>query len=267
MKDAVIVFMKEKKQERLALAQYNLFKSRIFAFQEARREIRQDFGRGFPSVRDMASFPEVRAIIESSAGEIVTAASFDALRDQFPELVSRWQQNIGQRVRRSIKSKAGFKVPDDFDPFSMAVTAVFICRACECRESTVPNALVHSCCNDLVKDGELDWRKNCSYETRVSAVLGEASWSMKRLDWITPVKVAAHIIRACGKDPGTATIDEMDRTDVRLYCPGCSSKDSRLILSWRAAVSSVVLITWMLFTPCVIFYLARTRVCRSRGCL
>lgn len=242
MKDAVVTFMQETKKLRLAMARKALFKSRISALGAASDVFRRDFGQVYPSLRELASFPEVQAIIESPAEVSITVASFDPLGELLPALVLRWQDVIKQRVLEHLRRHVTFAVSDDFDIFKMAATATFACDHPGCRLerlSTFPNILTHSCFNKPMPrdDADADWTTELDYETRVTATLTRNSWSAYYLEF--PMQLVEYAIRTCGMDPSKATIEEMDEAATRFRCVshGCEGDHVRMLFSWRAAAS------------------------------
>ena len=99
---------------------------------------------------------------------------------------------------------------------------------------------------------------SAEYSDMVTLLTGVHPWSAENHDIC--VELITHIVQCYGENPANALTSDMDNKGVRLCCkaPECYTKSTRVILTWRAAVSKRILyhplidaliIVWRIASP------------------
>ncbi|KAJ3492360.1 hypothetical protein NLI96_g12 [Meripilus lineatus] len=194
-------------------------------------------------VRDIASFPEVKAIIELPPEEKISVESFEKLLSRLPTMLAGWSTEVGRVMRVLIVSSmttAGMPIPPGIDPLSLAIAFMFICKDCKTGRE-FPEMISHSC--------SLQRLHNCAgaileddpvvgYEWCASEALGEGGALKNRVD--LAVEAATSVIKMFGYNPAVVTAEKMDQSDIRLICQGkCGPWDPKA-MHWRRAISHAV---------------------------
>ncbi|KAF9231193.1 hypothetical protein BU15DRAFT_56478 [Melanogaster broomeanus] len=191
-----------------------------------------------PDVVDLVHFAAFDAIIKLPEGITVNAETFKPAFEQIPTLAQEWRTDVDAQLAALVvipgdSSTSGVAKEDDFsdgmlkpaEPLKLA-SAVFEDRSDDLMVSI-----------DLLNQ----WVFNrCFSDSIASRVIPGRPWSL--MDDFGPlVKCftgAAHVVRACGMDPRTATVEDMDKRDIRLGCNYCPHKTPKM--NWRTAVSLLV---------------------------
>ncbi|KAJ6500162.1 hypothetical protein C8R47DRAFT_1110711 [Mycena vitilis] len=186
-----------------------------------------------PSMADVAFFPDVRAILEGDLKLPVSAAHLvTALQSKLPKLVKDWSTAFEEKLRNHTRAVLGLPSSSNVDPFKLAV-AYFVCENHCCEgyftghwkacHGTVEN--YRSTKNDPAPETYEDFavvafrRKPC----RVNNMLTSSART-----------VLEDIVKHYGKDPKSATCEEMDAAPGKLYCMRCVEKNQPT--GWRNAV-------------------------------
>lgn len=198
-----------------------------------------------PDERDFASLQEFREIVESPDDISVTLATFLALKERLTEFVLRLRQDYEASLRVFLQDKTGFTLSNDVDVFRLAITAAI-------KHTTFPHGFFYDIqerdrdylyggCNKFAAPWEDKTACSMDYDDIATFVLNHHPWSSHHYD--IGVELIKYIIRCLGEDPVNATAAVMDNKDSRLCCrlPECDSTVTRVVLSWRAAVSSALL--------------------------
>lgn len=241
MEEDAIAFMEMKKAERLGLEHYERMEERYGLLQEFCHTLGFDFCSTLPSVRDIASIPLAKAILDSPDDVIVTEDSFQSLRDNLLEYVSELQQAHKTMLREWIEDETGLHLSTDVDILDLAITRHITCN---CGTKVMGKNLFHADCSDGYRERErkskkikIDWLAEDAYEAALDKLTREYRWSTDsfKLHW-GPVK---HIINRAGEDPASVTTETMDQKKMRWYCAdsNCHSDNARMIMTWKAAVS------------------------------
>ncbi|KAH9851974.1 hypothetical protein C2E23DRAFT_757784 [Lenzites betulinus] len=195
-----------------------------------------------PKYIDLALIPECRAIIDVPASETVTAEDFAAV---IPAVVEKWEANIKKELTAYIQPLLG-DIASGVDPLTLAI-AVF-----ECCSSTAalqwPDILAHQCRHGDQSDGYASCFHTAG--TRLEVLEGNDAYTYaakalnRTLDLPryhrdyyrehkVPFRLSAlvsskrgrenvdrmrKIVSACGLDPASATIEELDQADMWLEC-------------------------------------------------
>ncbi|KAF7337534.1 F-box domain-containing protein [Mycena sanguinolenta] len=193
-----------------------------------------------PGPPDFYEFPKIKDIISQPASVTVDEQTFEALLPDFPGMIATWREGLVQHMVTTYKrgSDANALHPDNVveDRLKLA-TSVFKCSSCEdgaalfddmlsfglqrrksCEPLFYPRMIAHWCLTRpsghsrmlLFLTGELSrdsaWRSNVlRFDTRTSEIVEK-------------------VVKACGMDPETATVEDMDASDKRLVCHVCAER-------------------------------------------
>ncbi|KAF8215828.1 hypothetical protein K438DRAFT_1799507, partial [Mycena galopus ATCC 62051] len=175
-------------------------------------------------------------MLPSSAN--VDEQTFEALLPDFPEMIATWREGLVAHMVGTYKRGSDDTISDNVakDRLKLA-TSVFKCSSCGngsdiyfddllsygggsyhkgCRPLYYPNALAHRCLT-RVPDYSMalmllsgDMSKDCVWRSTVLKFDKDTAGYVEK------------IVRACGLDPATATVADMDAADKRLACHACA---------------------------------------------
>lgn len=200
---------------------------------------------------DYLFIPEIRGILEAPDDKPFTQADFDtALRPKMADLVIRWYWERWEELTTFLRASfgSGSSVDDVDDPLLLA-TYTFDCACpkaiCHAQFMAFPRVLEHRC---SYVDLALDAQMGQAYELNVTSYLARTQikprWTTDDIlvnKRVTPKKASA-IVKACGLDPGIATVQDMWECKKRLLCGTCFDEPSPSggyqIFNWKGAVSS-----------------------------
>lgn len=201
-----------------------------------------------PNLADFACTSTFRALIEAPAETEVTKQDFLQLVDQLNELRDTW---LEQR-----RAEFEAKVPEELvqqgvSPLSLAVVS-FNCKWCSQRRFRWPQVLSHACARSpyrtFLEDTDQQLRQALAVTCRKVGLL--PVWradSHKMFSFLPLLDSTIAAIRACGRDPATASYEEMETCGVRLICRSCSPPYSRYeAFDWKDAVC----IAWFVNRTC-----------------
>ncbi|EED85916.1 predicted protein [Postia placenta Mad-698-R] len=184
-----------------------------------------------PRFLDFALLPAVRAVIESPSSDIVDTATFQAMHRQIAALIGGLDTAI--RVAFQTKATHTFVVPFGANALVLAM-ALFACTACK-KRLYYPHVIAHQCHQPHLSSVYRLGRENNLYRDVARKVDGATSvWSADGFE-IADHRRTAQLLQACGKDPQTTTVEEMDRSDIRICFVAPAGGSSRQIMTWRAA--------------------------------
>ncbi|KAI0374176.1 hypothetical protein BV20DRAFT_988540 [Pilatotrama ljubarskyi] len=184
---------------------------------------------------DLAAMPQFREIVEAPTDAEVTREDFERLRDTIPNLKTEWYE--ARKSEFLAKAREAIKEEDHPSPLSLAVIT-FDCRICPRTNLSWPTVLAHRCgreytlCLDKYERAvaEVCSRKPSGFVWRGT----DRTFSLSgRLD------LARSVIAACGRDPDTATYEDMERSGARLVCMACPSElmgSYKEAFDWKQAV-------------------------------
>lgn len=218
-----------------------------------------------PSVAEVASaIPEVRQLITSRLDDQLSPEDYNTLRPRLSAYISRRHEelttSLAQLVRKTLRTN------NIEDPLSLAA-AFFQCNACTDSFSSGGHSYSTFQGNFVECMGHVDryvhWDKTSlrGREYQICRLQGGAASDsnmydqalrccfdghsvMSHCDKDTTftsegITLASKIIRACGRDPRTATAAEMDALDALLICNACWPERAISLMTWRGAVSGV----------------------------
>ena len=165
------------------------------------------------------------------------------LRADFRELVrdyvENWEEKNKQVLARGIREVTGLK--KSADPFSLAVGRYLTCAFCA-MVFTYHGAVRHTCRNGkevVIPDEE--WI-SCTY---YSSVLTWYNQHNHQLVWspdpfLSQLERTVKVIKICGLNFNSATVDDLDKKDCRLMCTSHLSKSKYIpIMDWKMAVRAL----------------------------
>lgn len=236
MKPKMVDFMDGVRTERLQEERSVAIKARLKALDEAVVRIAPR-RIGEPSIRDIAlGMPEVQAVLDAPTSTKVTTASFGFLAKTLPAFTERWKQDARAYLAGLVR--AGVTVGDATDPLTLAAGSVFWCRLCY-TSYRYPLVLSHTC---FARQQLQRVTAANSYEAVVARHAPAQNW--QPVEYEVKAEKLAKLVAACGMDPATATIDDMDNSDVRLCCTSCwydrVGERKKDFYSWRAMVRALL---------------------------
>ncbi|KAJ7646973.1 hypothetical protein FB45DRAFT_891955 [Roridomyces roridus] len=169
-----------------------------------------------PRLVDVALIPDVRVVLENPDLKLVLKKDDleAALKSQLPDLVAVWSVAFEEKLRKHIKASLKTRFPDaDIigDPLEYAAV-VFTCY--------------WGCCTGHFSSGKSKTCLRRSYDWQHSTK------AFRLADQPKMNGVVDNVIKLYGKDPQTATCEEMDKIPGKLYCVKCKNS----AWSWREAV-------------------------------
>ena len=226
----MIEAMEKIKQDRFRAERVDILKARFdilgVAILTFRRlpELRE---KQFPRLRDLASFPIIRQIIEAPSEVVIEAKDFVATAPQIPNLVAQWEKSRLSHLSHLVRQKV--VIPSDIDPSDLAVGQMYECQRCN-RLYEYPRVLGHHCFRQ--RRGKAT---EIIYEDLTDEIL------QCYLDFpINPrVDIVKSILDAFGCDHTRCTAQEIDALDLRLRCTRCEVPGQiyHEVMNWRCAVS------------------------------
>ncbi|KAI0831906.1 hypothetical protein BC628DRAFT_1350483 [Trametes gibbosa] len=215
-----------------------------------------------PTYIDLAFRPECRAIIDVPTSQTVTVADFAKV---VPTMVKKWETELKEQLTAYIRPHLG-DIAQGVDPLTLAI-AVFRC----CSADSVmhwPYLLAHECSygdcirkydaqpEDFKEDDvytyttkALNWQPpdNADYLRDLTPDLRESHDVPFRMDGLRRPEHALHavdimrtIVSASGLDPASATVEDLEQSDVWLRCEVCEERfpaHHTFAMSWKGAFS------------------------------
>ena len=192
-----------------------------------------------PRFPDLAVMPEVRALVEQQNDAVVDRRSFEALLPNLPAWEQRWRDERTEELRQLFLANSDFETREGVDPLGLARTT-FRCKRCR-RSCHYPVVLAHECriyppqllATTVDENGNrvpLDAYLYCVLATHPILPL-----QLEDLEVSPHLADIGKIIALCGKDPSTATRQDMDEADPRLAYDW-SLMLGPSVMTWRRAV-------------------------------
>ncbi|KAI0692010.1 hypothetical protein C8T65DRAFT_670127 [Cerioporus squamosus] len=250
IRDAVLEYMEKVRAERLeaeytARIQDRLPFLKTVLFEYVHSQWLLDRGNEpvtYASVPDCALFSEVRAILADSSEDATKESIISKLADIIPTVTAQWMEErkteYRSLARAALGDSDGARAPEVLD---LAIVA-FKCSYCSPSHASnlqFPQILHHGCLRQTT-------RTACSdpYERAVSAVscsyynpsAEKLYLNIKTMSVPTKFAVRREVVEACGLNPDTATVAEMDACEARLRCRLCATLAKQEIHSWRTAI-------------------------------
>ncbi|KAJ6575464.1 hypothetical protein B0H19DRAFT_1128806 [Mycena capillaripes] len=192
-----------------------------------------------PGAPDFCDFPEIKDILTQPAAVDVDEQTFEALLPDFPGMIATWRQGlVDQMVKVYKRSNKETTMDDDAIKTHLKLaTTVFKCSECDessfddwiffgsrlenqrrCRPLFYPNVLSHRCLSRMA-----DMSMGIAF---LFDIVRDVPWRASPLS-IDPrtTEIVEKIVVACGMDPATTTVEDMDAADVRLACHACADRE------------------------------------------
>ncbi|KAJ7459070.1 hypothetical protein B0H11DRAFT_178141 [Mycena galericulata] len=187
-----------------------------------------------PGGPDFCEFPEISAIIKAAVDVDVDEHTFEAMLPDFPVMIATWREKIVGQVVKVHKRSGQSGVDDDSIKARLPLaTSVYKCSTCisdyedgfyhqigsgiecPCRPLFWPRVLAHRCLT----------RTDFSSMLMFMDASQDVMWRTGPLEVdSSTVEIVEKIVTACGLDPATATVEEMDAADARLACHACAKR-------------------------------------------
>ena len=249
MKEEVLARMQNARNDRL-FEQYRVLL-------EGRLNILKEFWKGVcdklhyyrVDTREVASFPNIKAIMDSSRDANITLPDFDndEIKGSILGQLTNLQQEQRASVRQWIQKNSGLTLAPDskVDLYDLAIISDmyegpysnsliggdFLIGGYSCSKSSEDNA-------DEQSKAKLTIYDENRYEHFIDLISYRCRWnpSSLRANW----SLITWVINRAGEDPAKVTGKEMDRKSIRYFCTGgCGSDNLRVIMDWREAVSNI----------------------------
>ncbi|KIJ12787.1 hypothetical protein PAXINDRAFT_101010 [Paxillus involutus ATCC 200175] len=196
-----------------------------------------------PSLDEVAKFVPFDAIIKLPENVKVDNATFKPAFDQLPTLTGEWKARAEAQLASYVNIPANLSAAEastdgdeqecksNVERLKLA-SAVFEVKSGLSRGELLayPDILAHPVFDNLIpgpmfySKAMRVWSLYDSHGTRVVALFCEAS----------------HVVRLCGLDPQTATVDDMDRRNPRLICRQCNHGSKTLgVYTWKNAIQHI----------------------------
>ncbi|KAH9832250.1 uncharacterized protein C8Q71DRAFT_778105 [Rhodofomes roseus] len=253
IRDEMSSYMQDIKDRRVASERSAVLRDRLKTLSLLITSLRDILGRGpsmelHPKFADYALMPEFRALVEAPNEETIDWETVTVLLESLPKLNLRWLRQrvllLGKMLetalgRVSVETDAELERKADsqntpYDHLLDLAIAVLECRKCSERMPAL-DAISHRCARGLswtLAGGASELR----YLSQLLSVSrGVRPWSIDCFE-VPDLEPIKRTIRACGKDPETVTVDEMDVLDVRLAVKGSFVEGKRKVMTLAAVL-------------------------------
>lgn len=195
--------------------------------------------------------PRVYEFLDREATEFDARKFTDFLHEVVPPYVSTREERVQKALRTMIMR--ALSIPDATDPFELAAVTWLSCSRCN---NVFPFQQVpkHSCSSDsyyhrgpapppqeLIQDGIPKPIQSVLID-KLPRDRGAPSppWGGNWQLFQRGLKDGAAVVEAFGFDARTATVEDLDRADVRLTCCCLNHFSSEVpVMTWRSAVSTL----------------------------
>ncbi|KAJ3551107.1 hypothetical protein NM688_g4932 [Phlebia brevispora] len=232
----LIPVMEKYQKEQETTRRVAAIEERIDILYDALRPIPDDHDLR-PSLRDIVlSMPQAREAIDIPFRETMI---LDPILGALPTFTDEWRRKeydgLATVVRRGAEA-AKIPLDTDADLLTLALAGLFLCGICR-KHVSLADALNHYC-DYYARGGTISPSRLISpgvYTKVADEYLRAVPCALLR-NYVGVVQTLHPIIATCGYNAATATIEDMDTTDIRLICTRCSDDHHKVILTWRAAV-------------------------------
>ncbi|KAH9915878.1 uncharacterized protein B0H18DRAFT_1124560 [Fomitopsis serialis] len=234
MKDEMIECMEHIREERLEHEYMGILAERWPVLESVATEFLDRYLGEHPemldyrmNIADLALSKEFRDVMCAPADEVVDQASFLALEGQMDAIVDSWRTRVCKDFRR-VLAKHKAKRRRGVDPLDLATTLFVVDNSEPGRISMFfPNIVAHSDLRSATQANGTDTYEKFVYgQEDVRCYFAPDALR----PWALTDSIR-EVIRACGKDPSTATAADLDASDVRLV------GDDEAVTTWRGAKS------------------------------
>jgi hypothetical protein len=163
------------------------------------------------------------------------------LREMLQNLIPQYIEKRGEELAEMIRDE--LYLDPTCDIFTLAVSNTLACSYCD-KHMSIRCAMQHAC-GHIPPDPPEDMRE-ADYAAIVA--FGELPWHRAPTwsvdNYRSGLKKSATIIRTCGFDAKTATVDELDRSNPRLQCFRYQPNGIIVVMTWRTAVCVFPIPSW-----------------------
>ncbi|KAF8838078.1 hypothetical protein BDN67DRAFT_934394 [Paxillus ammoniavirescens] len=187
-----------------------------------------------PSIADLDYLPEFDKIIKLPEGTDVNAETFKPAFERLPALVQEWRADVDARLAALVV------IPPELSTNGLSADQVTDQKSKPAERLRLASAVFY-----VPSSGALwmfpDFLALSMFHARCYSAnvggLNHHPWSLtnEHGNAIELFKEAAYIVRACGLDPQTATVEDMDKRNARLTCNLCSNPNPR-VRTWTDAL-------------------------------
>ncbi|KIJ18021.1 hypothetical protein PAXINDRAFT_97546 [Paxillus involutus ATCC 200175] len=186
-----------------------------------------------PSIADLDHLPDFDTIIKLPEGTDVNAETFKSAFERLPALVQEWRAGVDAQLAALVV------IPPELSTNSLSADQV-----ADQKSKSAERLRLASAVFNVPSSGVLwmfpDLLALSMFHTRYysSGQVCHHPWSLTTEHGnavIELFKEAAYVVRACGLDPQTVTVEDMDTRNARLICNLCSSPNPR-VRTWTDAL-------------------------------
>ncbi|TFK91793.1 hypothetical protein K466DRAFT_514748 [Polyporus arcularius HHB13444] len=189
----------------------------------------------YPSFADFALMSAFRDSIDVPAETEFQDDALLKMQSHIPDLVNTWREECKAAILKIITDGLG-SLPNSADPLSLAV-ATLDCVFCSYKGLRWPQVLAHRCLRGR-RNLDPDAAAKNPYRQAVLIARDRLEtwymWDSEAFVFNPSLKRTRAVIEACGKDPDTATYEEMERCGLRVFCSDCLRHCEAL--DWKMAV-------------------------------
>lgn len=265
MKDELVAQMEAIKQKRVRLERHEVIVQRLHKLTSvilaARAALpkRTVADEDKPRCRDLAMMPEVRRAIEAPNDVEVTEETLQAVVQMLPTLEERWKRERRAELVQILR-EGGVDAQGGADSLDL-VTAVFKCKECS-RFMHHPQVLMHQCRNKPGVYDTAEYQYAEYYKCVYDAFGCKRTWVQSDFCVAPKLERVRVLVELCGKDPGVATLPDMDAAGIKLVYDEPSS--GACVMSWRRAVSAIYIARPVPVSSKVLTWTSVDRVCAQK---
>lgn len=193
----------------------------------------------FPEPVDFCNMPAIKAVLDLPVHIVVDESTFKPIVPSMTGLFDEWRTGLVQRLVSTIQEDAMHRAPKPFTERELKLaTAALRCRRCISSHQTkvffYPTVLGHQCLTRSKMTPRLVFDSLRNLENEI--YMERAAWSSDSLYLDTfAMKIVEGILKVCGLDLKTTTVEQMDNSDIRLGCLTCA----KWPLRWSSTGRSV----------------------------
>ncbi|KAI0698460.1 hypothetical protein BC835DRAFT_653701 [Cytidiella melzeri] len=228
IREPIITFMQSVRENRLTEDHRERLTRRLHIMRELVERIVPRNHKSSLSCREIALYiPEVWRMLDRTAAEFDTEEFQRVLQVSIPEYLEKRTQDTRKFFEDTIKKELG--IDGSADPWKLAATAWF---NCDCLLAMPFEHVLHHMCGAICSP-PLRRPEGMSIDCFKSIlnIFWNRVWDVDRFR--ATFERMKLVIEACGMDVKTATVEDMDRPDIRL---ACSHSHFTTIMTWRTAV-------------------------------
>ncbi|KAG2044500.1 hypothetical protein BDR03DRAFT_885709 [Suillus americanus] len=243
-------FLEIRRARRLTVLLQDRFKNLAVVVSDMTKTFKNDkTNKVLPQAIDICLLSEVRCMIDGKSSEVMSAEAFvDALTLRLPPLLLAWNCQATKQLADLVRTQ--LCIDNDVDPLALAAL-VFRCSNCRLHV-TYPSALTHPCLRAKTFDNpwvQLPMETTALgrtmspvevYEKAAIEAFEMHPWNCTVLKADEYTKRIHNLFRALGRDPKSASVDDMESCPIRVTCKSCSGSRNRMILTYRTALIHLV---------------------------